>query len=147
MKKEIETKEEFNLTDIIKKQIKENKKKEVKVVTVNPNVTNPYEEEFINEVEKQGKKYLEDLMPILATALHNQNFQQTLDIIVEAYVVLAYSLGLKETLIPVSSQDINNIKSLFDDLILNELEKGLPTYDNSYILESYSEWAELLDNI
>lgn len=147
MKKEIETKEEFNLTDIIKKQIKENKKKEVKVVTVNPNVTNPYEEEFINEVEKQGKKYLEDLMPILATALHKQNFQQTLDIIVEAYVVLAYSLGLKETLIPVSSQDINNIKSLFDDLILNELEKGLPTYDNSYILESYSEWAELLENI
>lgn len=147
MKKEIETKEEFNLTDIIKKQIKENKKKEVKVVTVNPNVTNPYEEEFVNEVEKQGKKYLEDLMPILATALHKQNFQQTLDIIVEAYVVLAYSLGLKETLIPVSSQDINNIKSLFDDLILNELEKGLPTYDNSYILESYSEWAELLENI
>lgn len=147
MKKEIETKEEFNLTDIIKKQIKENKKKEVKVVTVNPNVTNPYEEEFVNEVEKQGKKYLEDLMPILATALHKQNFQQTVDIIVEAYVVLAYSLGLKETLIPVSSQDINNIKSSFDDLILNELEKGLPTYDNSYILESYSEWAELLENI
>lgn len=147
MKKEIETKEEFNLTDIIKKQIKENKKKEVKVVTVNPNVTNPYEEEFVNEVEKQGKKYLEDLMPILATALHKQNFQQTVDIIVEAYVVLAYSLGLKETLIPVSSQDINNIKSSFDDLILNELEKGLPTYDNSYILESYCEWAELLENI
>lgn len=147
MKKEIETKEEFNLTDIIKKQIKENKKKEVKVVTVNPNVTNPYEEEFVNEVEKQGKKYLEDLMPILATALHKKNFQQTVDIIVEAYVVLAYSLGLKETLIPVSSQDINNIKSSFDDLILNELEKGLPTYDNSYILESYCEWAELLENI
>ena len=147
MKKEVKTKEEINLTDIIKKQIQENKKKEVKVVTVKPNVTNPYEEEFINEVEKEGKKYLEDLMPILATALHKQDFQQTMDIIVEAYIVLAYSLGLKETLIPVSSQDINNIKSLFSDLILSELEKGLPTYDNSYILESYSEWAELLENI